>query len=74
MFNQLSDNLEGVFKKLRGQGKISEKNVSEALREVRMAMLEADVDAVGGLGAIHILLEVHSQKDDKQQLLIFFKK
>jgi len=44
MFNQLSDNLEGVFKKLRGQGKISEKNVSDAMREVRMALLEADVD------------------------------
>ena len=44
MFNQLSDSLEGVFKKLRGQGKISEKNVSDAMREVRMALLEADVD------------------------------
>lgn len=44
MFDQLSDNLEGVFKKLRGQGKISEKNVSDAMREVRMALLEADVD------------------------------
>lgn len=44
MFNQLSDNLEGVFKKLRGHGKISEKNVSDAMREVRMALLEADVD------------------------------
>ena len=44
MFSQLSDNLEGVFKKLRGHGKISEKNVSDAMREVRMALLEADVD------------------------------
>ena len=44
MFNQLSDNLEGVFKKLRGQGKISEKNIADAMREVRMALLEADVD------------------------------
>ncbi len=44
MFNQLSDSLEGVFKKLRGQGKISEKNISDAMREVRMALLEADVD------------------------------
>ncbi len=32
MFNQLSDRLEGVFKTLKGQGKISEKNVSEAMR------------------------------------------
>lgn len=44
MFSQLSDNLEGVFKKLRGHGKISEKNVTDAMREVRMALLEADVD------------------------------
>ena len=44
MFNQLSDRLEGVFKTLKGQGKISEKNVSDAMREVRMALLGADVD------------------------------
>jgi signal recognition particle subunit SRP54 len=44
MFNQLSDNLENVFRKLRGLGKISEKNVTDALREVRLALLEADVD------------------------------
>ncbi len=44
MFNQLSDKLEGVFKKLRGQGRISEKNVSDAMREIRMALLEADVE------------------------------
>ncbi len=44
MFDQLSDRLEGVFKKLRGLGKISESNVAEAVREVRLAFLEADVD------------------------------
>ena len=44
MFSQLSDRLEGTFKKLRGLGKISEKNVTDALREVRMALLEADVE------------------------------
>jgi len=44
MFNQLSDNLEKTFRNLRGLGKISEKNVEEALREVRMSLLEADVD------------------------------
>jgi len=44
MFSQLSENLEGVFRKLRGLGKISEKNINDALREVRMALLEADVD------------------------------
>ena len=44
MFDQLSDRLEGVFKKLRGHGKITESNVTEAVREVRLALLEADVE------------------------------
>jgi signal recognition particle subunit SRP54 len=44
MFDTLSDRLEGVFKKLKGQGRISERNIEEALREVRVALLEADVN------------------------------
>ncbi len=44
MLEQLSQNLEGVFKKLRGQGKLSEDNISDAMREVRRALLEADVN------------------------------
>ncbi len=44
MFDTLSDRLDGVFKKLRGQGRISESNIDEALREVRLALLEADVN------------------------------
>jgi signal recognition particle subunit SRP54 len=44
MFETLSDRLEGVFKKLRGQGRISESNIEEAVREVRLALLEADVN------------------------------
>jgi signal recognition particle subunit SRP54 len=43
MFESLTDKLELTFKKLRGQGKISEKNIDDALREVRLALLEADV-------------------------------
>lgn len=43
MFSQLSDKLQDVFKGLRGHGKISEGNVADAMREVRMALLEADV-------------------------------
>ncbi len=43
MFNNLSDRLNAVFKKLKGHGKLSEKNIEEGLREVRMALLEADV-------------------------------
>jgi len=43
MFESLTDKLELTFKRLRGQGKISENNIDEALREVRLALLEADV-------------------------------
>jgi signal recognition particle subunit SRP54 len=43
MFENLSDKLESVFKKLRGHGKLSEKNIDEGLKEVRLALLEADV-------------------------------
>jgi signal recognition particle subunit SRP54 len=44
MFDNLSDNLSLVFKKLKGRGKLNEMNIQEALREVRMALLEADVN------------------------------
>jgi signal recognition particle subunit SRP54 len=43
MFSRLSDKLQEVFKDLRGHGRISEQNVADALREVRLALLEADV-------------------------------
>jgi signal recognition particle subunit SRP54 len=43
MFENLSDKLNAVFKKLKGHGKLTEKNIEEGLREVRMALLEADV-------------------------------
>jgi signal recognition particle subunit SRP54 len=43
MFESLSDRLDAVFKRLKGHGKLSEKNIEEGLREVRMALLEADV-------------------------------
>src|SRR6266705_1468595 len=44
MFSQLSDKLQEIFKDLRGHGKISEPNINDALRHVRLALLEADVD------------------------------
>ena len=44
MFDSLSSKLEKAFKNLRGLGKISEANVGDALREVRLALLEADVN------------------------------
>ncbi|HNM16280.1 MAG TPA: signal recognition particle receptor subunit alpha, partial [bacterium] len=44
MFNDLSAKIEGAFKRLAGRGVINEKNIQEALREIRMALLEADVN------------------------------
>lgn len=44
MFTSLSDNLEEIFKKLRGHGKLSESNIADAMREIRLALLEADVE------------------------------
>jgi signal recognition particle subunit SRP54 len=44
MFESLSDKLGRTFKKLRGQGRLNENNIQEALKEVRIALLEADVN------------------------------
>jgi signal recognition particle subunit SRP54 len=44
MFENLSAKLEGIFKRLRGHGKLTEQNIQEALKEVRIALLEADVN------------------------------
>jgi signal recognition particle subunit SRP54 len=44
MFSALTDKLEDAFKRLRGQGRISEKNISDAMQDIRMALLEADVE------------------------------
>jgi len=44
MFENLSDKLQRVFKNLRGEGKLTEQHLDEALKEIRMALLEADVN------------------------------
>jgi len=44
MFDSLADRLQSVFKKIRGHGRLDEKNIQEGLREVRLALLEADVN------------------------------
>ena len=44
VFENLSARLQETFRKLRGKGKLSEKDVTDALREVRLALLEADVN------------------------------
>ena len=42
-FESLSDKLNGIFKKLRGKGRLSQADVKDAMRQVRMVLLEADV-------------------------------
>src|SRR5881394_1978580 len=44
MFDNLSDKLQRVFKNLRGEGRLSAENMESALREIRVALLEADVN------------------------------
>jgi signal recognition particle subunit SRP54 len=44
MFNSLSDRLQGTFDKLRGKGRLTEDDINSAMREIRMALLEADVN------------------------------
>ena len=44
MFSELTEKLEGVLKRIRGHGKITEQNISDALKDVRLALLEADVN------------------------------
>src|SRR6201987_2510585 len=44
MFENLTDKLQRAFKNLRGQGTLNEENIGEALKEIRMALLEADVN------------------------------
>ncbi len=44
MFENLTEKLEGIFKKLKGRGRLDEENIQSALKEIRMALLEADVN------------------------------
>jgi signal recognition particle subunit SRP54 len=53
MFENLSDKLQRAFKNLRGQGTITEENIAEALQEIRLALLEADVN----LGVVDELID-----------------
>ncbi len=46
MFDALSDRFEGIFKKLRSRGKLTDKEIDEVARELRVALLEADVNVV----------------------------
>ena len=44
MFDQLTEKLESTFKKLRGAGKLTEENIREGVRELKLSLLEADVN------------------------------
>jgi len=44
MFENLTEKLDGIFKRLKGRGRLDEENIQGALREIRMALLEADVN------------------------------
>ncbi|SPF34011.1 Signal Recognition Particle (SRP) component with 4.5S RNA (ffs) [Syntrophobacter sp. SbD1] len=75
MFDNLSDKFQKIFKNLRGQGKLSEANIKEALREVRMALLEADVhykvakDFVAGISQRAVGQEVMQSLTPGQQVV-----
>jgi signal recognition particle subunit SRP54 len=75
MFDGLSDKFQKIFKNLRGQGKLTEENIRDALREVRMALLEADVhykvakDFVSGIGARVVGQEVMGSLTPGQQVI-----
>jgi signal recognition particle subunit SRP54 len=44
VFDALQDRLEGIFSKVRGRGKLTERDIDEVSREIRLALLEADVN------------------------------
>ena len=44
MFNSLSDRLQDTFDRLRGKGRLTEDDINVAMREIRLALLEADVN------------------------------
>ena len=44
MFEEISNKLNNVFRKIKGQGKLSETNIKDALRDIRRVLLEADVN------------------------------
>src|SRR6202050_2261622 len=65
MFENLSDKLQRAFKNLRGQGTITEENIGEALREIRVALLEADVN----LNVVKELIDHIREKAVGQQVM-----
>ena len=75
MFDSLSDRFDGIFKKLRGKGRLSADDVDEVLREIRLALLEADVNftvvkgLVGRIRERAVGLELHAALNPAQQVI-----
>ena len=65
MFENLSEKLQRAFKNLRGQGTVSEENIQDALREIRVALLEADVN----LNVVKELVEHIREKAIGQEVM-----
>ena len=57
MFDALSDRFDGIFTRLRGKGRLSEQDIDEALREIRRALLEADVNVAVARGVVDRIRE-----------------
>src|SRR3954464_1245409 len=75
MFDALSDRFDGIFKKLRGRGRLNESDVDEVLREIRLALLEADVNFTVVKGLVARLkdkavgADPHAALDPAQQVI-----
>ena len=65
MFQALQDHLQDAFKKLRGQAKISESNIADSLKDIRMALLEADVE----FSVVKDLMETITQRAIGEEVL-----
>ena len=74
-FESLSEKLQGAFKKLRGKGILSEEDINEAMREVKLALLEADVnfkvvkEFVAAVKEKALGAEVHASLNPAQQVI-----
>src|SRR3954454_4270089 len=75
MFESLSDRFEGIFRGLRGKGRLNESDVDEVLREIRLALLEADVNFTVVKGLVARIKEkavgadLHAALDPAQQVI-----
>ncbi len=75
MFENLTEKLDGIFKKLKGRGRLDEQNIQDSLKEIRMALLEADVnfrvvkDFIEGIRAKAVGQEVLESLTPGQQVV-----